>query len=66
MDTQPTKIEQGLLDAAEIDRLESRIIDEMAIVLAAIARGIHAKEVETNKNLEMNITQACKTQPTTK
>ena len=62
MDTQPTKSEQGLLDAAEIDRLESRIIDEMAVVLAAIARSIHAREVE---NKLMNITQ-CKTQPITK
>jgi hypothetical protein len=60
MDTQPTKIEQGLI--AEIYMLENQIIDEMAVVLAAIARSIHAKEVE---NKLMNITQ-CKTQPTTK
>ena len=64
MNDQPIKTEQGLI--AEIDKLESQLIDEMAIVLAAIARSIHAKEVETNKNLEMNITQPCKTQTITK
>lgn len=60
MNDQPIKTEQGLI--AEIDKLESQLIDEMAVVLAAIARSIHAREVE---NKLMNITQ-CKTQPITK
>jgi hypothetical protein len=60
MDDQPITTEQGLI--AEIDMLENQIIDEMAVVLAAIARSIHAQEVE---NKLMNITQ-CKTQTTTK
>jgi hypothetical protein len=62
MNDQPITTEQGLI--AEIDMLEKQIIDEMAVVLAAIARSIHAKEVETNKNNKMNITQ-CKTPITT-
>jgi len=64
MDDQPIKTERGLI--AEIDKLESQLIDEMAIVLAAIARSIYAKEVAAQKINEMNITQPCKTQTTTK
>jgi hypothetical protein len=54
MDDRPVKTEAELL--AEIDELETQIVDEMAVVLAAIARSIYAKEIE------MNITHSCNLQ----
>ena len=53
------------LSAAELVSFEDKLIDEMAVALAAIARSIYQKEVETNKTNQMNITQSCNTQTKT-
>jgi len=64
MDTKPLQPDVGL-SAAQVGALEDKLIDEMAVALAAIARSIYQREIETNKNNTINITQ-CKTQTTTK